>query len=83
MWTANGKVPHTRTERIAYLQKQRGYFAGLGQAQKVKAVDVEIAKLRQQDQGDSRRSGRVAKRGRIETAEADLSSTESAALRSA
>lgn len=81
METANGKVPHTREQRIAYLRKQRGYFAGFGMAQKVKGVDVEIAKLRRQADEEKRPKSRVKKRS-VETATPDVSSVESTSIES-
>lgn len=82
MTTANGKVPHTREQRIAFLRRERGYFAGFGQAQKVKAVDVEIAKLRAQEADESRSRSRTKRRStsEVETATADVSSVESASV---
>jgi hypothetical protein len=76
--TANTDTP-TREQRIANLRAKRGYFAGFGQTEKVKAVDIEIAKLRAQGD-DAVLSKSRSKRRDIETATADVSSVESASI---
>lgn len=65
-------------DRIAELKRQRGYFAAFGQAQKVKAVDAEIAQLRAQHDAARKPKSRRKPAADVETATADVSSVESA-----
>lgn len=66
--------------RIALLKTQRGHLAAFGQTEKVKAVDLEIAQLRQQRSDAKRAEAQSASPApEVETATEDTSRVESAA----
>ena len=70
----------SRTESVAELKRQRGYYAAYGQIEKVKAVDAELAKQRDKPSRKAR-SEREKPAAAIETATADTSTTETATAR--
>jgi hypothetical protein len=69
------------TSRIVLLKQRRGLVAAFGQTEKVKAIDVEIAKLRREHDAARESEPRSEPPApEVETAVADTSRVESAAV---